>query len=209
MDNLHVIDNPLVSDTLTRMRRASTDSGEFRSCMHRLSALLVYEASHDLPVHDELVRTPVKEAMLPVLDDLPLTVVPILRAGMGMLDGVLSMIPQASVGVIGMERDEDTFVPQEYYCKLPRDVEASRVYVIDPMLATGGSACDAIASLKSHGCADLRFVCIVAAPEGVRALGEAHPDVPVYTAALDEGLNERAYIVPGLGDAGDRVFGTE
>lgn len=209
MDNLHVIDHPLVSSTLTKMRRATTDSGEFRRCMHRISALLIYEASRDLPLHEATVQTPVAEAMLPVLDDLPLTVVPILRAGIGMLDGVLSMIPQASVGVIGMERDEDSFVPREYYCKLPRGVESSRVYVIDPMLATGGSATDAISSLKSHGCTDLRFVCIVAAPEGVRALSEAHPDVPIYTAAVDEGLNERAYIVPGLGDAGDRVFGTE
>ena len=209
MDNLHVIDHPLMSSTLTQMRRLTTDSGEFRSCMHRISALLAYEASRDLPVHDEAVQTPVTEAMLPVLDELPITVVPILRAGIGMLDGVLSMIPQASVGVIGMERDEDSFVPQEYYCKLPRNVEESRVYVIDPMLATGGSAIDAIGSLKSHGCDDLRFVCIVSAPQGVRALSEAHPDVPIYTAALDEGLNERAYIVPGLGDAGDRVFGTE
>lgn len=209
MDNLHVISHPLMSDTLTKMRRASTDSTEFRSCMHRISALLAYEASRDLPVHDALVQTPVTEASLPVLDELDLTIVPILRAGIGMLDGVLSMLPQASVGVIGMERDEDSFVPQEYYCKLPRDVESSRVYVIDPMLATGGSASDAIASLKQHGCADLRFVCIVAAPEGARALSQAHPDVPIYMAALDEGLNERAYIVPGLGDAGDRVFGTE
>lgn len=208
MDNLHVIDHPLVSSTLTRMRRATTDSAEFRGCMHRISALLAYEASRDLPMHDEQVQTPVTQAPLPVLDELPMTVVPILRAGIGMLDGVLSMLPQASVGVIGMERDEDSFVPQEYYCKLPHDVASSRVYVIDPMLATGGSASDAIGSLKARGCADLRFVCIVAAPEGVRALSEAHPDVAIYTAALDEGLNERAYIVPGLGDAGDRVFGT-
>lgn len=209
MNNLYVIDHPLVSSTLTQMRRVTTDSGEFRSCMRRLAALLAYEASRDLPVHDELVETPVTEAMLPVLDELPVTVVPILRTGMGMLDGVLSMMPQASVGVIGMERDEDSFIPQEYYCKLPRNVEASRVYVIDPMLATGGSAIDAIGSLKKHGCADLRFVCVVAAPEGVHALTEAHPDVAIYTAALDDGLNERAYIVPGLGDAGDRVFGTQ
>lgn len=209
MDNLHVIDNPLMSSTLTRMRRATTDSGEFRDCMRRVSALLAYEASRDLPMREELVRTPVTDAMLPVLDDLSITVVPILRAGMGMLDGVLSMLPQASVGVIGMERDESTFIPKEYYCKLPKDVDDSRVYVIDPMLATGGSASDAIASLKRRGCIDLRFVCIVSAPEGVRALNEAHPDVPIYTAALDEGLNERAYIIPGLGDAGDRVFGTE
>lgn len=209
MSNLHVIDHPLVVSTLTQMRQKSTDSGEFRSCMHRLSALLVYEASRDLPLCDELVQTPVAEAKLPVLDELPITVVPILRAGIGMLDGVLSMIPQASVGVIGMERDEGSFVPQEYYCKLPRNVEKSRVYVIDPMLATGGSAIDAISSLKKHGCTDLRFVCIVAAPEGVQSLSDAHPDVSIYTAALDQGLNERAYIVPGLGDAGDRVFGTE
>lgn len=209
MDNLHVIDHPLMGSTLTRMRCATTDSGEFRNCMHRLSALLAYEASRDFPVHEELMRTPVTEAMLPVLDELSITVVPILRAGMGMLDGVLSMLPQASVGFIGMERDESTFIPKEYYCKLPQDVESSRVCVIDPMLATGGSACEAIASLKRRGCIDLRFVCIVAAPEGVRALTDAHPDVPIYTAALDEGLNERAYIVPGLGDAGDRVFGTD
>lgn len=209
MEKLHVIDNPLMSSTLTKMRCASTDSAEFRRCMHRISALLAYEASRDFPVHDEAVQTPLTKAMLPVLDGLAITVVPILRAGMGMLDGVLSMLPQASVGVIGMERDEQSFVPQEYYCKLPRDVETSRVYVIDPMLATGGSASDAIGSLKRHGCTDLRFVCIVAAPEGVKALSEAHPDVAIFTAALDERLNERAYIVPGLGDAGDRVFGTE
>lgn len=209
MGNLHVIDHPLISSSLTQMRRTSTDSDEFRRRMHVISSLLVYEASRDLPVHEELVTTPVTDASLPVLEELPIVVVPILRAGMGMLDGALSMLPHASVGVIGMERDEGSFVPSEYYCKLPRDIEKSRVYVVDPMLATGGSAVDAIGSLKKRGCSDLRFICIVAAPQGVKALGDAHPDVDIFTAALDEGLNERAYIVPGLGDAGDRVFGTE
>lgn len=177
--------------------------------MHTVASLLVYEASRDLPVVDEPVKTPIKEAVLPVLADKPITVVPILRAGMGMLDGVLSMLPQASVGVVGMERDEQTFEPHAYYCKLPAHAQQSRVYVIDPMLATGGSAIDAINQLKEQGCTDIRFVCIVSAPEGVKALTAAHPDVAIYTAALDEGLNENAYIVPGLGDAGDRVFGTE
>lgn len=209
MGDLHVIDHPLVSSNLTQMRRASTDSDEFRRRMQAVSSLLAYEASRDLPMREELVRTPVDEALLPVLDDLPIAVVPILRAGIGMLEGVLSVVPHASVGVIGMERDESSFEAREYYCKLPSDVRRSRVYVIDPMLATGGSAIDAIGCLKGHGCDDLRFICIVAAPQGAKALAEAHPDVDVYTAAIDEGLNERAYIVPGLGDAGDRVFGTE
>lgn len=209
MSNLHVIDHPLASDNLTAMRRATTTSAAFREHLRKVASFLAYEASRDLPMREEDVTTPVKTTALPVLDDRAITVVPILRAGMGMLAGVLDMLPHASVGFIGMQRDEVTLLPEEYYCKMPSNVADSLVYVVDPMLATGGSAIDAIARLKECDCRDIRLLCIVAAPEGIRAMEEAHPDVAVYTVALDEGLNEAAYIVPGLGDAGDRIFGTD
>ncbi len=208
MDMLHIVDHPIVSHNLTIMRDAATTSAEFRSRLRTIAALLAYEASRDLPVRTASVTTPVSTASLPMLDQRPITVVPILRAGMGMVDGVLAMLPHAAVGFIGMERDETTFQPMEYYCKMPANVADSLVYVIDPRLATGGSAADALTRLKERGCQDLRMLCIVAAPEGVRALQQTHPDVAIYTASLDDGLTETAYITPGLGDAGDRIFAT-
>lgn len=204
---VHVITHPLIQVKLTRMRAAETLPVEFRARLSEVAELLVFEATRDIDTQVLRVNTPVAPHDGAALAR-PIVVVPILRAGLGMVDGMLHLLPDASVGHIGMFRDEDTHRPQSYYCKLPPHVNESDVLVVDPMLATGHSATAAITQLKEYGPKSIRFVCCVSCPEGLKQLSEAHPDVPIYTAAVDGGLNEKAYIVPGLGDAGDRYFGT-
>ena len=207
-EKVHVLDHPLLQHKLTILRDERTGVKEFREIVSEIAALECYEATRDLPLEDIEVKTPVATATFKHLAGKKLAIVPILRAGLGMVDGLQNLVPVAKVGHIGMYRDPETHKPVEYYCKLPTDIEERLVVLVDPMLATGGSAVDALCKLKEHGCRNIRFMCLVAAPEGVKAVQEAHPDVDIYTAALDECLNEHAYIVPGLGDAGDRIFGT-
>ncbi len=207
-ERLYVLDHPLIEQKLTIMRDESTASSLFRQMVHDISMLEVYEAARDLPTEPVSLRTPLKSTMGASIPDDALAVVPILRAGVGMLDGVLSVIPSAAVGVLGMERDHETHEPRSYYAKMPANIENRTVFLIDPMLATGGSAVAAIHFLREQGVKDIRLLVLVAAPEGVRAVLDEDPDVRIWTCALDEGLNDDAYIVPGLGDAGDRIFGT-
>ncbi|WP_165053267.1 MULTISPECIES: uracil phosphoribosyltransferase [unclassified Adlercreutzia] len=209
MSEVHVLTHPLIADKLTRMRREDTSSQDFRQLLKEISLLMGYEVTRDFATKQVAVRTPVCEGTFPALEHRFITIAPILRAGIGMVDGLLELMPFAHVGHIGMYRDEKTHQPVEYYYKMPENVENSIIIVVDPMLATGGSADDAISSLKSRGCTNIRLMNLVAAPEGIRAVQQAHPDVDIYVAAVDEGLNEQAYIVPGLGDAGDRIFGTK
>ena len=209
MGSLHVIDHPLIEAKLTKMRNKDTSSQEFRSLLKEISFLMAYEITRDFQTKEIEVQTPVCTGMFPTLKDDFFTIIPILRAGLGMVDGLLELMPFAHVGHIGLVRNEETHQPEEYYYKMPEGYENSVVMVVDPMLATGGSAVDAIASLKQRGCTDIRLVNLIAAPQGVEAVRAAHPDVDIYVAAVDEGLNEQAYIVPGLGDAGDRIFGTK
>lgn len=208
VDMLHVIDHPLIQHKLTIMRDKATGAKDFRELLEEISRLLGYEVTRDLPLRDVEIETPLVTMTGKVIAGKTLAIVPILRAGLGMVDGLLSLVPTAKVGHIGLYRDPETHKPVEYYCKLPDDIQNRLIIVTDPMLATGGSAADAVRMLKDKGCTDIRLMCLVAAPEGVKAFNEAHPDVPVFTAALDEKLNDHAYIVPGLGDAGDRIFGT-
>lgn len=207
-ERLYVLDHPLIEQKLTIMRDESTASSLFRQMVHDISMLEVYEAARDLPTEPVSLRTPLKSITGASIPDDALAVVPILRAGVGMLDGVLSVIPSAAVGVLGMERDHETHEPRSYYAKMPANIENRTVFLIDPMLATGGSAVAAIHFLREQGVKDIRLLVLVAAPEGVRAVLDEDPDVRIWTCALDEGLNDDAYIVPGLGDAGDRIFGT-
>ena len=209
MGQVHVLDHPLITDKLSRMRRKETSSMDFRHQLTEISMLMGYEVFRDLETKMVEVETPICTANFPMLEDAPITIVPILRAGLGLVDGLQSLLPTARVGHIGMYRDEETKQPVEYYYKMPVGIEKGKVIVVDPMLATGGSAVDAISALKSRGCSDIRLMNLVAAPQGVAAVQTAHPDVDIYVAAVDEGLNEDAYIVPGLGDAGDRIFGTK
>ena len=209
MGNVTVIDHPLVQHKLSYLRDTKTGSKEFRELVSELAMLLTYEATRDLPLEETTVHTPVADAKCYVLAGKKLGIVPILRAGLGMVDGMLNLIPAAKVGHIGMYRNEETLVPVEYYCKLPNDINEREVFVLDPMLATGGSACDAIGQIKKRGAKHIKFIGLVAAPQGLKALHEAHPDVDIYVGALDEKLNDNGYIVPGLGDAGDRIFGTK
>ncbi len=209
MNTLHVIDHPLIQHKLTIMRRANTSSKDFRELLDEISMLMGYEITRDLPLEDIEIETPVARAKMKRIAGKKLAIVPILRAGLGMVDGLLSLIPVARVGHIGLYRDPETHLPHQYYCKLPPDITRRLVIVVDPMLATGGSASDAIQMLKDKGCAHIKLMCLVAAPEGVAKVQADHPDVEIYTAALDEKLNDHAYIVPGLGDAGDRLFGTK
>ena len=204
-----VFDHPLIQHKLAYLRDKNTGTKEFREMIAEISALMCYEATRDLPLTEVEVETPIATAKVKVVEGRKLAVVPILRAGLGMVDGILQMIPVAKVGHIGLYRDHDTHLPIEYYCKLPPDISEREVIVLDPMLATGGSAADAISLVKRHGAPGVIFLCIVAAPEGLALLRQTHPDVKIYCAALDEGLNENKYIVPGLGDAGDRIFGTK
>lgn len=207
-ERLCVLDHPLIEHKLTIMRDESTVPSQFRQMVHDVSMLELYEATRDLKTEPVSVRTPLRPTMGKLVPNDALAVVPILRAGMGMLDGVLSVIPSAAVGVLGMERDRETHKPREYYAKMPNGIENRTVLLIDPMLATGGSALAAIHYLRERGVKEIRLLVLVAAPEGVRAVLEDDPDVRIWTCALDEGLDDQAYILPGLGDAGDRIFGT-
>ena len=208
MSKVVVMDHPLIQHKIGIMRRTDTGSKDFRTLVSEVAMLECYEATRDLKLTDVEIDTPICHATVKELKGKKLAVVPILRAGLGMVDGMLAMIPAAKVGHIGLYRDPQTLKPVEYYCKLPEDCDEREVFVVDPMLATGGSAIAAIDQLKKRGMKNLRFMCLVAAPEGVEKLNAAHPDVPIYTVVLDDHLNEHGYIVPGLGDAGDRIFGT-
>ena len=209
MSKLHVIDHPLIAHKLTYMRRKETGSKDFRELLDEIAMLMGYEVTRDLPLEDVEIETPLQKMTSKVISGKKLAIVPILRAGLGMVDGLLELVPVAKVGHIGLYRDPETHLPIEYYCKLPMDISERIVVVVDPMLATGGSASDALTKLKERGCTNLRLMCLVAAPEGIAAVQNAHPDVDIYVAAVDEKLNEHAYILPGLGDAGDRLFGTK
>ena len=204
-----VIDHPLIQHKLSILRRKDVGTKVFRELVDEIGMLMAYEVSRDLPLEDVEIETPITRTVQKQLSGKKLAIVPILRAGIGMVDGILQLIPAAKVGHIGMYRDEETLKPVEYLVKLPEDISQRRIFVVDPMLATGGSAILAVDSLKARGANNIRFVCLVAAPEGVKALQEVHPDVEIFAASLDEKLNEHGYIVPGLGDAGDRLFGTK
>ena len=209
MSELHVINHPLIQHKLTHMRKTETGPKDFRQLLKEISMLMGYEVTRDLPLEDIEIETPIQKMTAKVISGKKVAIVPILRAGLGMVDGLLDLVPVAKVGHIGLYRDPDTHEPHEYYCKLPTDIGERIVIVVDPMLATGGSAADAITMLKKHGCTNIRFECLVSAPEGIKRVQEAHPDVDIYTAAVDERLNDHAYIIPGFGDAGDRLFGTK
>lgn len=209
MSTLHIIDHPLIQHKLTIMRKSSTSSKDFRQLLDEIAMLMGYEVTRDLPLEDVEITTPVSRAVEKQIAGKKLAIVPILRAGLGMVDGLLSLVPVARVGHIGLYRDPKTHLPVEYYCKLPPNIANRLTIVVDPMLATGGSASDAIRMLKEKGCTDIRLMCLVGAPEGVAKVQKDHPDVDIYIAALDDKLNDHAYIVPGLGDAGDRLFGTK
>ncbi len=208
MSTLHIVDHPLITHKLTIMRQKDTGSKDFRELLDEIAMLMGYELTRDLPLEEVEIETPLVPMKAKMVAGRKLAVVPILRAGLGMVDGLLRLVPVAKVGHIGLYRDPETHKPVEYYCKLPFDIEERLVILVDPMLATGGSAVDALTMLKAKGCKNIRFMCLVAAPEGVKAVQEAHPDVDIYTASLDDHLNDHAYIIPGLGDAGDRIFGT-
>ena len=209
MSKLHVMDHPLITHKLTIMRNKKTGSKDFRELLDEISMLMGYELTRDLPMEDITIETPITKMKAKTISGKKMAIVPILRAGLGMVDGLLRLVPVAKVGHIGLYRDPQTHKPVEYYCKLPADIGDRIVIVVDPMLATGGSSCDALSKLKEYGCRNIRLMCLVSAPEGVAKVQAEHPDVDIYTAALDDHLNEHAYIVPGLGDAGDRIFGTK
>jgi len=209
MEKVHVLDHPLLQHKLSILRNENTGVKDFRQIVSEIATLMCYEATRDLPLEEVEIQTPVAKARVNVIAGKKLAIVPILRAGLGMVDGIVDMIPSAKVGHIGLYRDPDTLTPVEYYCKMPSDIADRDVIVVDPMLATGGSAAAAITFLKGYGCKHIKLMNILAAPEGVKAVREAHPDVDIYIVGLDEGLNEHSYIVPGLGDAGDRIFGTK
>jgi len=209
MGVVHELNHPLIQHKLAILRNKKTGVKEFRELVGEISGLMCYEATRNLPVEEVMVQTPVAKAKCYKLAGKKLAIIPILRAGLGMVDNMLDLIPSAKVGHIGLYRDPETHQPVEYYCKLPEDIGNRQVFVVDPMLATGGSAIAAIDFLKQHGCRNIIMMNIIGCPEGVKAVQEAHPDVDIYVAAIDEKLNEHAYIVPGLGDAGDRIFGTK
>ncbi len=209
MANVHVLDHPLIQHKLAILRQKETPVKEFRELISEIAGLMCYEATRNLPTQEVEIETPITTAKVRMLAGKKLAIIPILRAGLGMVDSMVDMIPSAKIGHIGLYRDPETHLPVEYYCKLPEDIENRQVFVVDPMLATGGSAVAAIDFLKKYGCKNIIMMNIIGCPEGVKAVQEAHPDVEMYLAALDERLNEHAYIVPGLGDAGDRIFGTK
>ena len=209
MGKFQVIDHPLIQHKLTMIRDKNCGTKVFREVVNEIAMLMAYEVSRDMPLEDLVIETPIEESTQKTLSGQKVAIIPILRAGLGMVDGILELIPAAKVGHIGMYRDEETLEPHEYFVKLPEDIDERQLFIVDPMLATGGSAIMAIDALKKRGASNMKFVCLVAAPEGVKALQDAHPDVDIYTANLDERLNEHGYIVPGLGDAGDRLFGTK
>ncbi|MDN5314503.1 MAG: uracil phosphoribosyltransferase [Clostridiales bacterium] len=209
MENVFVFDHPLIQHKISLMRDKRTTTKEFRELVNEVAMLMAYEVTRDMPLKEVEIETPVAIARTRVLAGKKLALVPILRAGLGMVDGMLSLIPMAKVGHIGLYRDPKTLEPVEYYCKLPDDIEEREIVVLDPMLATGGSASAAIRFLKKKGINSIKFMCLIAAPEGIERLHNDHPDVPIFCAAQDDRLNDHAYIVPGLGDAGDRLFGTK
>ena len=209
MGKVIIMDHPLIQHKIGYIRRESTGTKDFRQTISEIATLICYEATRDLKLSDVRIKTPICETTVKELKGKKMAIVPILRAGLGMVDGMLTLIPAAKVGHIGLYRDPETLKPVEYYCKLPADCAEREVFVVDPMLATGGSSIAAIQMLKDKGCKNIHFMCIIAAPEGVEAMTKAHPDVDLYIGALDEKLNDHGYIVPGLGDAGDRIFGTK
>ncbi len=209
IQNITICDHPLIKHKLSMIRQKNTGTNEFRAIVEEIAMLIGYEALRDLPLEDVEIETPLEKAMCPVIAGKKPAIVPILRAGLGMVGGLLKLMPAAKVGHIGLYRDEVTLEPHEYFCKLPSPIELRRIYVVDPMLATGGSAVEAINFIKQHGGKDISFLCVIAAPEGLERLHAAHPDVKIFVGNLDRGLNEKAYICPGLGDAGDRIFGTK
>ena len=209
MSTVHIFDHPLIQHKLSILRDENTSVKEFRELISEIAMLMCYEATRDLPLKEIEIETPITVTKANIISGRKLAFVPILRAGLGMCDGMLQLVPAAKIGHIGMYRDPVTHEPHEYYCKLPADIDERDVIVLDPMLATGGSAIDAVNAIKKRNPRSIKFVCIIAAPEGIEALTEAHPDVQIYAAAKDEKLNENKYILPGLGDAGDRIFGTK
>lgn len=209
MSKVHVIDHPLIQHKLTFVRDKNTSSKDFRALLQEIAMLMGYEVTRDLPLEEVHIETPVGPATTKVITGKKLAIIPILRAGLGMVDGLLNLVPSARVGHIGLYRDPETLKPVEYYCKLPSDADERILILVDPMLATGGSASAALTFLKQRGCTQIKLMCLIAAPEGIEAIQKSHPDIDIYVAAIDEKLNEHAYIVPGLGDAGDRLFGTK
>lgn len=206
--NVNIINHPLILHKLSLMRKKETGAKDFRQLLDEISMLMAYEISRDFPVQEVEIETPITKCMAPILEGKKVAVVPILRAGLGMVNGIINLIPAAKIGHIGLYRDEKTLEPVEYFCKMPKDLADRLLIVVDPMLATGGSAAEAITMLKKRGAKSMVFMCLLAAPEGIKLFNDAHPDVPIYTACVDEKLNEKGYIVPGIGDAGDRIFGT-
>ena len=207
-ENVHILNHPLITHKISMLRDKNTGTNEFRALVSEIAMLEGYEALRDLPTKEIEVETPIEKCMTPVLAGKKLAIVPILRAGLGMVDGVTRLLPTAKIGHIGMYRDPETHEPHEYYCKLPNPIELRTILVVDPMLATGGSGSDALNLIKEHGGKKIKFMCIIAAPEGLKKISEEHPDVQFYVGQLDRELDENAYICPGLGDAGDRIFGT-
>ena len=209
MGELHVLDHPLIQHKLSILRDKNTGVKEFREIVGEIAALMCYEATRNLPTEEIEIETPIARAKVKVLSGKKMAIVPILRAGLGMVDTIIDLVPSAKVGHIGLFRDPDTHLPVKYYCKMPPDISERQVFIVDPMLATGGSASAAIAFIKEYGCKSITLMDIIAAPEGIAVIRRDHPDVDIFVAAVDEKLNEHAYIVPGLGDAGDRIFGTK
>ena len=209
MDKVYIMDHPLIQHKITEIRDKNTGTNEFRSCIEEIATLMGYEALRDLPLEDVEIETPIEKCKSPRIAGNKLAIVPILRAGLGIVSGMLALVPTAKVGHIGLYRDPDTHEPHEYYCKLPKPIELRTIVVLDPMLATGGSSVEAVNFIKEHGGKNIKFMCIIAAPEGIKRLHEAHPDIQIYVGHVDRCLNENAYICPGLGDAGDRIFGTK
>lgn len=209
MENVTIMEHPLIQHKISRLRDKTTGTNEFRTLVSEIAMLMGFEALRDLPTELVEIETPIETTMQPMIAGKKMAIVPILRAGLGMVDGVLNLVPSAKIGHIGLYRDPETHEPHEYYCKLPEPIEQRTILVVDPMLATGGSGADAITMIKQHGGKNIKFMCIIAAPEGLERLHKEHSDVQIYVGALDRQLNENAYICPGLGDAGDRIFGTK
>ena len=209
MQNVTIMDHPLIKHKISMLRDKNTGTNEFRTLVEEIAMLMGFEALRDLPTEDVEIETPIETTKQPMIAGKKLAVVPILRAGLGMVGGILNLVSTAKVGHIGLYRDPETHEPHEYYCKLPEPIDQRTILVVDPMLATGGSGADAVSMIKEHGGKNIKFMCIIAAPEGLEKLHEAHPDIQIYVGSLDRELNENAYICPGLGDAGDRIFGTK